>query len=96
MVCNGKLALSKPSSRYVTGFYLAVAGGALAGMHVVLAAPKIFRGFWEYQSGLWMSALLLAVILVRDEESWLYQSKIGSPVLVFGITILLPDGAALR
>jgi hypothetical protein len=95
MVCNGELALYKPSSHYVTGFYPAVAGGgALGGMLVALAAPKIHRGFWSIS--LWLSALLLATILVRDEESWLYRSKIGSPVLVFGITILLPESAALR
>lgn len=96
MVCNGELARCKPSPRYLTEFYLTVAaGGALGGMLVALAAPYIFRGFWEYQSGLWMSALLLTIILVHDKQSWLYQSKVGSPVVVVGIAILLPESAAL-
>jgi len=96
MVCNGELARCKPSPRYLTEFYLTVAaGGALGGVLVALAAPHIFRGFWEYQSGLWMSALLLMIILVHDKQSWLYQSKAGSPVVVVGIAILLPESAAL-
>ena len=96
MVCNGELARCKPNPRYLTGFYLTVAaGGALGGVLVAVAAPHFFRGFWEYQSGLWMSALLLTIILVRDKQSWLYQSKVGSPVVVVGVTILLPESAAL-
>ncbi len=96
MVCNGELARCKPSPHFLTQFYLTVAaGGALGGVLVALAAPHIFRGFWEYQSGLWMSALLLTIILVRDKQSWLYQSKVGSPVVVVGVAILLPESAAL-
>jgi hypothetical protein len=96
MVCNGELARCKPNPRYLTGFYLTIAaGGALGGVLVALAAPQIFRGFWEYQSGLWMSALLLTIVLVRDKQSWLYHSKVGSPVVVAGVTILLPESAAL-
>jgi hypothetical protein len=96
MVCNGELARCKPNPRYLTGFYLTVAaGGALGGVLVALAAPQVFRGFWEYQSGLWMSALLLTIVLVRDKQSWLYHSKVGSPVVVVGVAILLPESAAL-
>jgi hypothetical protein len=96
MVCNGELARCKPSPHFLTQFYLTVAaGGALGGVLVALAAPHIFRGFWEYQSGLWMSALMLTIILVRDKQSWLYQSKVGSPVVVVGVAILLPESAAL-
>jgi hypothetical protein len=96
MVCNGELARCKPSPHFLTQFYLTVAaGGALGGVLVALAAPHIFRGFWEYQSGLWMSALMLTIILVRDEQSWLHQSKVGSPVVVVGVAILLPESAAL-
>jgi hypothetical protein len=96
MVCNGELARCKPSPQSLTRFYLTVAaGGALGGVLVALAAPHIFRGFWEYQSGLWMSALLLMIILVRDKQSWLYRSKVGSPVVVVGVAILLPESVVL-
>ncbi len=76
MVCNGELARSKPQPRLLTSFYLTMAaGGAIGGIFVALVAPHIFKGFWEYQMGLWMAALLLLIILIRDKESWLYRSK---------------------
>ena len=96
MVCNGELAHSKPQPRFLTSFYLTVAaGGAFGGIFVALVAPHIFKGFWEYQMGLWMAVLLLLVILIRDKESWLYRSKLGSPVVVVAIAALLPESAAL-
>ena len=91
MVCNGELARSKPQPRFLTSFYLTVAaGGAIGGIFVALVAPHIFKGFWEYQMGLWMAALLLLIILIRDKESWLYRSKFGSPVVVVAVAALLP------
>jgi hypothetical protein len=96
MVCNGELARSKPQPRFLTSFYLTLAaGGALGGIFVALVAPRIFKGFWEYQMGLWMSAVLLLMILIRDKESWLYRSKLGSPVVVVALAALLPESAAL-
>jgi hypothetical protein len=96
MVCNGELARAKPQPRFLTSSYLTVAvGGAIGGMFVALVAPHIFKGFWEYQLGLWMAALLLLVVLVRDKESWLYQSKLGSPVILVAVAALLPESAAV-
>jgi hypothetical protein len=96
MVCNGELARSKPQPRFLTSFYLTVAaGGALGGVFVALVAPHIFQGFWEYQLGLWMVALLLLMLLIRDKESWLYRSRLASPVVVVAIAALLPETAAL-
>jgi len=61
MVCHGELARSKPEPRRLTGFYLMVAlGGALGGAFVVLVAPHIFLGFWEFQVGLIGCGFLLA------------------------------------
>src|SRR6202048_1472227 len=49
MVCHGELARSKPEPRRLTGFYLMVAlGGALGGAFVVLVAPHVFLGLWEF------------------------------------------------
>jgi hypothetical protein len=96
MVCHGELARAKPSSRYLTSFYLMVAtGGAAGGVFVALIAPHLFRGFWEYEFGLWGSAALLFLILVRDKESWLYRSWFGSPILVVLCAALLPECIAL-
>ena len=96
MVCNGELARSKPQPRFLTSFYLTVAtGGAIGGIFVALIAPRIFKGFWEYQMGLWMAALLLLVILVRDKESWVYRGRFGSPVLLVALAALLPESGVL-
>jgi hypothetical protein len=59
MICQGELALSRPSPRYLTTFYLTIAaGGALGGVFVALIAPRIFTEFSEYQIGLGAACLL--------------------------------------
>ncbi len=53
MLCNGELARSRPSPRYLTAFYLTIAaGGALGGAFVALLAPRVFTEFSEYPIGL--------------------------------------------
>ena len=89
MVCHGELARSKPSSRHLTSFYLMVAlGGAIGGVLVALVVPHVFRGFWEYQLGLWVSAVLLFVVLARDRGSWLYCSRWGLPGIAVAAALL--------
>ena len=68
MVCHGELARSKPGARHLTAFFLLVAtGGALGGVIVVLIAPVIFRGLWEFQIALiGCGALLIWSFLMED------------------------------
>ncbi len=59
MICQGELARSRPSPRYLTTFYLTIAaGGALGGVFVALVAPQLFSEFSEYQIGLAATCLL--------------------------------------
>jgi hypothetical protein len=96
MICHGELAHAKPHPRYLTSFYLIVAaGGAFGGVFVGFLSPQIFLGFWEYQLGLWMAAVLLLLILVRDSQSWLYQSRMPVPVIVIAVAAFLPEAAVL-
>jgi len=89
MVCHGELARSKPSPRFLTSFYLMVAvGGALGGIFVALIAPHVFKSFWEYQLGLWGSALLMSLLLMRDKNSWLYCSRFGLAAVAGGAALL--------
>ena len=59
MICQGELARSRPSSRYLTTFYLTIAaGGAMGGVFVASIAPRLFTEFSEYQIGLAAACLL--------------------------------------
>lgn len=59
MICQGELARSRPSPRYLTMFYLIIAaGGALGGVFVAIVAPRLFTEFSEYQIGLAAACVL--------------------------------------
>lgn len=48
LVCHGEVVRMKPPVRHLTAFYLCISlGGAIGGMFVSLAAPRIFTGYWE-------------------------------------------------
>jgi hypothetical protein len=69
MVCHGELARSKPEPRQLTGFYLMVAlGGALGGAFVVLVAPHVFLGLWEFHIGLIGCGLLLTTAYLYERR----------------------------
>ena len=78
MILHGELARAKPHVSHLTSFYLMVSlGGAIGGVFVALVAPAVFRNFWEYQIGLWGTATLMLVMLVRDKNSWLQRTRFG-------------------
>jgi hypothetical protein len=59
IVCHGELARARPSPRYLTTFYVAIAaGGAVGGVFVALIAPHVFTEFIEYPIGLGVACLL--------------------------------------
>ena len=69
MVCHGEMAALKPRPEFLTVFYLMVsAGGALGGMFVALAAPFIFRGFYELPLALGACAVVVVIVLLRKEQ----------------------------
>lgn len=75
LVCHGELARLRPKVRVLTSFYLHVAlGGALGGAFVTLAAPVLFRGFWEYPLGLFAVYVLGGISIffspAREELEW--------------------------
>jgi spermidine synthase len=70
MVCHGELAKSAPPGRYLTMFYLAVAGGgALGGLFVAVAAPALLTDFFELPAALLAALGLLVVAMARDPQS---------------------------
>jgi hypothetical protein len=49
ITCHGELASARPAARYLTGYYLSIAGGgALGGVFVAIIAPRVFTSFTEY------------------------------------------------
>ena len=92
MVCHGELVRLKPHERYLTSFYLMVAiGGALGGIFVVVVAPWLFAGYWEFHLAIWSSLLLLIIVLMRSSSSWLHQRSPAAAISLLAGAILLPE-----
>jgi hypothetical protein len=95
MICHGELVRVKPKPKYLTTFYLAVAGGgAIGGIFVALVAPVLFAGYWEFYIALQGIALLTLARLFFDRTSPLYSGKrlwIWIPLLLMysGLTAAL-------
>jgi hypothetical protein len=71
LVCHGELYRLRPSSTYLTHFYLTMAaGGALGGLLVTLVAPLIFTDYYELHWGLLLCAGL-------SLTAWLQASDWG-------------------
>lgn len=95
MVCHGELARMKPHPRHLTSFYVMVAlGGALGGVAVGLAAPRLFAGYFELEAGLAACALLVLLALRQDPESnlskgWKTSQAAVAAALVAGLVVYL-------
>ncbi|MGH9579736.1 MAG: hypothetical protein ACRD2R_01975 [Terriglobales bacterium] len=92
LVCHGELGRMKPSAHHLTSFYLVVAaGGATGGAFTALVAPLVFPGYWEYHLGLWLTALLMVVVLLRQKDSWLYVHQPWLPLLMLLVVGAVPE-----
>ncbi len=90
MVCHGELARDRPSTRYLTEFYVWMSvGGGLGGLFNALVAPVIFNGIVEYPL-----ALVLACLLTPTLEG--EQKTRSRPLLGTGLSgFLLGIGVTL-
>ena len=70
MSCHGELSRLKPSTRYLTLFYLMISiGGALGGSFIVLVAPNIFVSYYEFDILLILCTVLgVGVFMFSDPE----------------------------
>jgi spermidine synthase len=72
MVCHGELYRLKPDPSHLTGYYLMIAaGGALGGLFVAVAAPLLFKDYYELHWGLFLCGLLFLLVCVT--------ARAGSP-----------------
>jgi len=59
LVCHGELAKDRPSTRYLTEFYLWMSvGGVVGGIFNAIVAPVVFTGIVEYPLALALSGFL--------------------------------------
>jgi len=64
MVCHGEVVRRRPAPQHLTTFYVSISlGGALGGIFVGLAAPRLFNGYYEFHLGLALCAALAALTL---------------------------------
>ena len=86
MVCHGELANSRPSTRYLTRYYLIMSfAGMLGGMFNTFVAPFIFNGIYEYPIMI-VAALLLrpGLRFIANTAFWL-QIALPLAILITGI-----------
>ncbi|WP_153557658.1 spermidine synthase [Roseimaritima sediminicola] len=70
MLCHGEVARLKPSSRYLTQYYVLLsAGGALGGLCVGLVCPLVFSSYIEMPIGL-ATTTMMAFMLFMGHRSW--------------------------
>ena len=91
MVCHGELVRLKPHPRYLTHFYLMIAaGGALGGVFVALAAPRVFRAFYELPVGLVACAAVAWIVLWLDRElTWFRRWYYAAAIVTLAGTVVL-------
>jgi hypothetical protein len=89
MVCHGELARRRPHPRYLTQFYLMVSiGGAIGGLFVALAAPRLFNSYYELPVAMVLCALLVTCVLWTDiPRAWLRAATVLATIAFAAILI---------
>ncbi|WP_338040504.1 hypothetical protein [Methylocucumis oryzae] len=86
MVCHGELAAQRPSTQYLTQYYLIMSfAGMLGGLFNTFVAPFIFNSVYEYPIMVALALLLRPGIIPTHWLSRLLQAIPGLIVLGFGI-----------
>jgi hypothetical protein len=81
MFCHGELVKRKPAPQYLTTFYLMLSlGGALGGLLVGLAAPRLLSGYFELPLALIACAVLMLAVI--EYRKWRITTIMGWAVAV--------------
>ena len=87
LACHGELALTRPSSRHLTHFYLLLSlGGVLGGLFNALIAPLVFHSLIEYPLVMALACLLVG----RARQASIRTAR----ALVVDVALALAVGAA--
>jgi hypothetical protein len=93
MVCHGELAKRRPTTKYLTEFYLWMSvGGVLGGMFNALIAPLVFNSIAEYPIAIVLACALRPMFDGEQRGNW--ARDIGYPAIlamvVFAVFALDP------
>jgi len=93
MVCHGELVGMRPHPSKLTSFYMTLsAGGAFGGIFVGLIAPWLFRGYFEWQLGLFGCILVFVETYLQSNAIW--KHRVPSS-FKFTMAVVLPIVAIL-
>ena len=96
LACHGELARSRPSSRYLTGFYLLLSvGGVLGGLFNALIAPVVFRSLVEYPLVMVLAGVLLSARDPEPSRSLRVDLAQALAVVALGL-VLYSDSLSMR
>jgi len=71
MVCHGELARNRPSTKYLTEYFLWMSfGGVVGGLFNGLLAPIVFYGIVEYQLILMGTCFILPPLFISKPNKW--------------------------
>ncbi|MGA3201782.1 MAG: fused MFS/spermidine synthase [Bryobacteraceae bacterium] len=88
MVCHGELARRRPDPRYLTQFYLMVSlGGAVGGLFVAFAAPRLFHSYIELPVGM----VLCAALAVSALPTWRIRAAAALATVAFAAWLVRID-----
>src|SRR6516162_1946876 len=94
LMCHGEVARTRPSGRFLTGFYLSVAaGGALGGLAAGVIAPHVFSWVAEYPLLLALAVLCRPAVAMPGRQYALVAAlaAAGSLLIVSGFSPALLD-----
>ena len=85
MFCHGELVKRKPAPQYLTSFYLMLSlGGAIGGLLVGVAAPRLLPGYFELPLALvGCTLLMLAVIEYRTWRITIFAGWAAAIVVLY-------------
>jgi hypothetical protein len=91
LVCHGELAAMRPKPRYLTSYYLIIAGGgAFGGLFVAAVAPLVFIANFELQI---IVPLTGAIMIAAAWWRYRFTKKPNLRDLVFTVAMALLSGA---
>jgi hypothetical protein len=95
LFCHNALYRLRPTPRHLTGFYLCIAlGGALGGAFTALAAPLLFKGYWEYEIMLLLAGGLASFFAFSDPQTRKICNPLhyAFPLLWIGLALSMAYG----